>query len=197
MTCIQSSGRVSGVVATNLFPSGQTEIRMSVGGIRMTPEGGDVLLSQDRCGISMSQNISGGPIAQNLSGLHMSQNINGVQMSQNLSGVQISQMSQMSQNAGSIRYFTSNSSNRGGNYQEAGTHCMPANHNQHRHSFQVVNETSHGDHRSYQPTTKHLLQSNPGFLVNEGGCGTHSIHGASGNPVFTQDLLGCHDLTKN
>ncbi|XP_056695360.1 protein FAR-RED IMPAIRED RESPONSE 1-like [Spinacia oleracea] len=61
-----SSSRAGGGVATNLFPTpGQTHIQMSIGGIRMTPEGADVIMSsQDPCGIVLNPNIPSMPIAQ-------------------------------------------------------------------------------------------------------------------------------------
>ncbi|XP_056699014.1 protein FAR1-RELATED SEQUENCE 4-like isoform X3 [Spinacia oleracea] len=114
-----SATRVGGGVATNLFP--QSQVRMSVGGIRMSQDGDGLIGSQDPCVMPLSQNMSGvqmSQISSNVGGVHMSQNLSGqgiFHMSQNQSGTQ------MSQNAGNIRYFTGNV---GGTFEGSGNHFI-------------------------------------------------------------------------
>lgn len=164
---------------------------MSVGGIRMSQDGDDLIGSQDPCVMPLSQNMSGvqmSQISSNVGGVHMSQNLSGqgiFHMSQNQSGTQ------MSQNAGNIRYFTSNV---GGTFEGSGNQFIQGGNG--NHNFQgTPGFQGDGSDRNYQRTDKYqCFAGNNSNQVQRNG--NHTFHG-SRTPIFTQDLLSCHDLTKN
>lgn len=151
----------------------------------------DVMLSQDPCQMVLSQNMSGvqlSQISQNQGGVQMSQ-IQCVrplpQMPQNLNALQVSQ------NAGSLRYFTSNVA---GTFQGSGNQCMPGvNQNYQVHGNHTLQ--GHIDHPNYQHTSNNVFQGNQCFV---GNTSTQVYQdNVSRNPIFTKDLLSCHDLSKN
>lgn len=160
----------------------------------------DVILSQDPCTLmSMSQNLSGVQMSQ------LSQSIGGVQMSQSQSGLPLSQLPQnlnglqMSQNAGSLRYFTTNVA---GPFQGTGNQCMQGLNNPSNCQMNG-NQTlqAHADRPNYERPGNHMFQPTQCFVGN----GSNQVFQDNGNqsfqvsrkPMFTKDLLGCHDLSKN